>query len=101
MHTERYEGETLTIGKSTGRPTSVRTGTYSGGSIGNARYMDDEDRRRMEEELRGLGLPEVETTLPVAGFLYFPVKAKGPVDRLELEYKPRGGKVTMDLGRPR
>ena len=54
------------------------------------------DRRTMTLELREKGLPEGNTTSPVAGYLYFTLSKKKKA-RYQLEYMLNGNKVVLPL----
>ena len=52
----------------------------------------------LEDTLRTLGLPEGQTTAPVAGYLYFLLPGKkSKNDRFDLEYSQNGTRVNLQL----
>ena len=76
---------------------------YSGGG-GNdkAPAPSDQDRMAMELELSSKSLPEGSTTVPVAGYLYFPLSAKKQKNKTgyQLENTLTGQKLTLTLSPP-
>ncbi len=88
-----YDGRGRTGGWSTGAGVGVGVG----GS--QAPASTDDDRKAMETELAEQQLPERVVTAPVAGYLYFPLRApKGrqPVT-YELEYDSPAGRTVLRL----
>ena len=57
------------------------------------------DRRTMETELTEKGLPEGPLARPVAGYLYFPFPGKKKEVAYDLEYRYRGEKLLLPLGK--
>jgi hypothetical protein len=55
----------------------------------------DKDRSVMETELSEKGLPEGQTSKPIAGYIYFPIKDKRTI--YQLEYILDGRKVLLAL----
>ena len=55
------------------------------------------DRRAMEQELSGKGLPMGEASAPVSGYLYFPISAKDRKNARQLEYSGNGEKIVLNL----
>jgi hypothetical protein len=82
------------------RRVGVVTSAGVGVGIGKPRVQDpgtsQADRRTMEMELRGKGLPEGNTMAPVAVYLYFAVPQKSEV-KYQLEYVLNGNKVVLPL----
>lgn len=73
--------------------SGVGVGIGSPGSQGGA---TDADRTAMEVELSEKGVPEGLTSIPVAGYLYFPLSRKKNT-RHQLEYTLNGNKVVLLL----
>ena len=97
METTSYGGESVGVRMETGRPTEVFRQQRAGVGISSGHYWTSEDRETMYRELSSLELPEEETTKPVAGYLYFSIKNKGPVENMELIYRHRGENVILHL----
>jgi hypothetical protein len=74
--------------------TQAGVGVAVGGSDGPG--VSDKDRGVMETELREKGLPEGTTSIPVAGYIYFPVMPKKKGD-YELEYVVEGIKLFVTV----
>jgi hypothetical protein len=51
----------------------------------------------MELELSEKGLPEGETSKPVAGYLYFPLKARKKAGTLRLEWSTQHEPILLKL----
>lgn len=65
------------------------------GSPGPNPGSSDKDRSAMETELSEKGLPEGQTSAPIAGYIYFPIKNKRAT--YQLEYILDGQKVLFTL----
>lgn len=61
----------------------------------------DRDRAVMDQELADKTLPDVKTSDPVAGYLYFRLSPKTRTSALELQYLAAGGRVRVLLPAPR
>ena len=61
--------------------------------------MTPQDRETLEEELDRRALPQGSFTKPVAGFLYFPLKAikKKSSGTYDLQYLSDAGKVLLQV----
>ena len=59
----------------------------------------DHDREIIERELYEKGLPEARTTIPIAGYLYFPISKSSKPTKYKLLYsaKPDAEPLTLPL----
>lgn len=80
-----------------GWTTSTGVGVGIGGR-GQGPASTDRDRKTMEAELSEQQLPETVTATAVAGYLYFPLKAKSKTAAYDLEYDSAHGKVVLHFG---
>ena len=87
----------------TGQPQRGHGVTTSGGvgvgidPAGHPSSVANHEREAIETELKGKGLPEGSASLPVAGYLYFPIPKKKKDAKLALEYMIEEEKVTLAL----
>src|SRR5262249_10483131 len=79
-----------------GVTTTTGVGVGIGGPQAPKPGSSDADRRTMELELRGKGLPEGNTSAPVSGDLYFSLQKKKSA-RYQLQYVTNGNVVTLAL----
>jgi hypothetical protein len=96
-----YESGTY-IDPSTGQPVHVRGVTTSAGvgaSVGNGvpPGVADHDRDVMEHELYEKGLPEAKVSIPVSGYLYFPIPKQTKDAKYRLEYAGGNEPLVMAL----
>ena len=96
-----YESGTYTD-PVTGRPVHVRgvsTSVGVGISTGNSTPADiaDHDRKIIERELYEKGLPEAKVSVPVAGYLYFPLPNVKKDAKYRLVYSGRSEPLTLSL----
>jgi hypothetical protein len=85
-----YESGTY-IDPATGQPVHVHGVTTSDGVGVSARNgvppgVADHDRELMEHELYEKGLPEAKVSIPVSGYLYFPIPKQTKNAKYRLEY---------------
>lgn len=86
----------------TGQPVHVRgvsTSVGVGISTGNSTPADiaDHDRKIIERELYEKGLPEAKVSVPVAGYLYFPLPNAKKDAKYRLVYSGRSEPLTLSL----
>lgn len=96
-----YESGTY-IDPVTGQPVHVRGVSTSAGvgiSTGNSTPADiaDHDREIIERELYEKGLPEARVSIPVAGYLYFPLPNAKKDAKYQLVYFGRSEPITLSL----
>lgn len=96
-----YESGTY-IDPVTGQPVHVHgvsTSVGVGVSTGNSTPADiaDHDREIIERELYEKGLPEAKVTVPVAGYLYFPLPNAKKDAKYRLVYSGRSEPLTLSL----
>lgn len=87
----------------TGQPQRVH-GVYTSGGVGvgvdpagRSSSVSDHEQEEMQAEFKGKGLVEGSASLPVAGYLYFPIPKKKKDAKLALEYMIEDEKVTLAL----
>ena len=87
----------------TGQPQHVH-GVYTTGSMGagvdptgSPSAAADHEQEVMQAEFKAKGLVEGSASLPVAGYLYFPIPKKKKDAKLTLEYMIQEEKVTLAL----
>jgi hypothetical protein len=81
------------------RGGGVVTSTGVGVGVGSTKpAATDQDRKTMETELTEKGLPEGKTARAVAGYLYFPMRAKKRAVAYEIEYQGGSGTAVLPLG---
>jgi hypothetical protein len=97
-----YESGT-TIDPVTGQPQHVH-GVYTAGGVGvgidplgKPASASDHEQEGMQAEFKEKGLVEGSASLPVAGYLYFPIPKKKKDAKLALEYTIEEGKITLAL----
>jgi hypothetical protein len=81
------------------RPGGVVTSAGVGVGVGSPSPKPgstEADRRTMQLELREKGLPEGNTALPVAGYVYFTIAPKKKT-KYQFEYMLNGNKVVLPL----
>lgn len=73
-----------------------------GPAIDQPPLPSDQDRMALELELSNKSLPEGSTTVPVAGYLYFPLPARKQKNKsgYQLESTLTGEKLTLTLSQP-
>ena len=96
-----YESGTYTD-PVTGQPVHVRgvsTSVGVGISTGNSTPPDvaERDREVIERELYEKGLPEAKVSIPVAGYLYFPLPNAKKDAKYQLVYSGRTESLTVSL----
>jgi hypothetical protein len=99
-----YESGTI-IDPVTGQPERVHGVTTSasvgvgigGGNGGGPAPAGGHDRDTIARELGEKGLPEVKITVPVAGYLYFPVSKVKKDAKFSLEYSLKSGTLVLQL----
>ena len=96
-----YESGTY-IDPVTGEPVHVHGVSTSAGvgvSNGNSVPADiaDHDREIIERELYEKGLPEAKVSIPVAGYLYFPLPKAKKDAKYQLVYSGRSEPLTLSL----
>jgi hypothetical protein len=75
------------------------------GSVGGAvtqgptvpRDVAEHDRELIDRELSEKGLPEARTTIPVAGYLYFPIPKSTKPTKYKLVYAGKSEPLTVQL----
>jgi hypothetical protein len=89
---------TAGVGIETGRRTDPRTGQTQSGTgiytsvgigvgVGQAGAgASEKDLEVMTQELSDKSLPEIESSVPVAGYLYFPIPEKKSLQPVRLQY---------------
>jgi hypothetical protein len=82
--------------RSSGVYKQAGVGVGIGGPGPNA-ASTDKDRHAMEMELSEKGLPEGAASVPVAGYLYFPLSSKMKNTTHQLEYQLNGNKILLSL----
>jgi len=99
---------TTTVGYGSGSVYDPVTGTRQGGGVytqtgvgvgvgsPHGPGVSDKDRSVMETELAEKGLPEVDASSPVAGYVYFPISAKQKGD-YQVEYVSDGKKLVLPV----
>jgi hypothetical protein len=95
-----YESGPRTYDPATGeqRGGGLRTAAGVGVGVGGSQAgSTEQDRKTMELELTEKGLPEGETSKPVAGYLYFPLKARKKAGALRLEWGTQGEPILLKL----
>jgi len=77
----------------------VSTSAGVGVSAGNHVPADiaDRDREVIERELRDKGLPEARVSIPIAGYLYFPLPHAKNDAKYRLVYSGRSEPLTLPL----
>lgn len=95
-----YESGPRTYDPVTGeqRGGGLRTAAGVGVGVGSSQAgSTEQDRRAMELELAEKGLPEGETSKPIAGYLYFPLKARKKSGAFRLEWVTQGEPILLKL----
>lgn len=96
-----YESGTYTD-PTTGQTSRVRGVTYSAGVGVSTRNgvppeVADHDRAVVERELYEKGLPETKISIPVAGYLYFPIPKPAKDAKYRLEYAGTDEPLVLSL----
>jgi len=96
-----YENGTY-IDPVTGQPvhvSGVSTGVGVAVSPGNSTppEVTDRDRDFVERELYEKGLPEAKVSIPVAGYLYFPIAKSTKDTKYRLVYSGKSEPITLPL----
>jgi len=95
-----YESGPRTYDPATGeqRGGGLRTAAGVGVGVGGSQAgSTEQDRKTMELELTEKGLPEGETSKAIAGYLYFPLKARKKAGALRLEWDTQREPILLKL----
>jgi hypothetical protein len=89
-----YDPVTGTLGTGITQTTSVMVGVRHSGASPTS---TDEERKAMEAELAEKGIAEGDTSIPVAGYVYFNISPKKKAAAYQLEYTSDQKKVVLFL----
>jgi hypothetical protein len=85
--------EVGTYGRAVTISASVGVGTRSNGPPSAA----EREREMIERELSGKSLPEARISVPVSGYLYFPLPKQKKPAKYRLEYELKGQRLVLPL----